>query len=51
MHEFSKDYQNCTSPKDESLKNSRVYVFFQIARETKLLLSNNIHEKIMQSHA
>jgi hypothetical protein len=42
MHEFSKDYQNCTSPKDEcnlkSLKNSRVYVFLQIARETILLL-------------
>ena len=29
--EFFKDYENCTSPKDEcnlkSLKNSRVYVF------------------------
>ncbi len=33
--------------KDEcNLKNSRVYVFFQIARETILLLVNNIHEKI-----
>jgi hypothetical protein len=35
--EFFKDYQNCTSPKDEcnlkSLKNSRVYVFFQIAQK------------------
>ena len=55
MHEFSKDYQNCTSPKDEcnlkSLKNSRVYVFFQIARETKLLLINNMHEKITQLRA
>ena len=44
MHtsEFFKNYQNCTSPKDEcnlkSLKNSRVYVFFQIARETIVLL-------------
>ena len=41
--EFFKDDQNCTSPKDEcnlkSLKNSRVYVFFQIARETILLLT------------
>ena len=35
--EFFKDDRNCTSPKDESLKNSRVYVFFQIARETILL--------------
>ncbi len=27
--EFFKDDQNCTSPKD-SLKNSRVYVFFKL---------------------
>ena len=31
---FFKDYQNCTSPKEEynlkSLKNSRVYVFFKL---------------------
>ncbi len=30
----------------KSLKNSRVYVFFQFARETILLLVNNINEKI-----
>ena len=33
------------------LKNSRVYYVFQIARETILLLINNIHEKIMQARA
>jgi hypothetical protein len=38
--EFFKDYQSL-----KSLKNSRVYVF-QIARETILLLINNIHEKL-----
>ncbi len=41
MHEFFKDDQNCTYPKDQcnlkSLRNSRVYVFL-IARETILLL-------------
>jgi hypothetical protein len=50
--EFFKDYQNCSSPKDErnlkSLKNSRLYVFPN-ARETILLLNINIHEKIMHS--
>ena len=49
--EFFKDYQNCTSPKDEcnlkSLKNSRVHVS-QIARETMLLHFNNMHETISQ---
>jgi hypothetical protein len=52
--EFFKDGQNCTSPMDESnlksLKNSRV-MFFHISRETILLLVNDIHEKIIQSHA
>jgi hypothetical protein len=53
--EFFKDDQNYKSPKDEcnlkSLENSRVHRFFQIARETILLLINTIYEKIMQSHA
>jgi hypothetical protein len=52
--ELFKDYQNCTSPKDEcnlkSLRNSLSAIwnlweecmFFQIARETILLLINNI---------
>jgi hypothetical protein len=34
----------------KSLKNSREYVFFQIERETTLLLVNNLHEKINVSH-
>ena len=49
--EFFKDDPICTSPKDEcnlkSLKNLLVYVS-QIARETILLLTNNIYEKIVQ---
>ena len=36
VHEFFKDDQNCTSPKDEcnlkSSKNSRVYVFSNCTR-------------------
>ena len=44
--------RNCTSPKDECMqfevfeKLTSVYMFFQIARETILLLVNSIHEKI-----
>jgi hypothetical protein len=53
--EFFKDDQNCTSSKDEcnlkSLKKSRVYVLPNCTRINHLLLLiNNIHEKIMQSH-
>jgi hypothetical protein len=55
VHEFFKDYQNCTSRRTstcnfKSLKNSRVYVFSNFnEKHAYYYLFSSVHEKTMQS--